>query len=954
MKKKEKPLKKPHIIRRILCVCISAILCGGMIALDVLASSPTVSHTISTFLTGGINVTDKEKKLDSYANAEKTAKAIAEEGIVLLKNENNTLPLEGIDKVNLFGYASANTNYSPSGSSTVDENIIVNMREGFKSVGIEVNDDLYDKYLNYEQDAVAMEVVEPSIDDTNFYTEDLWKSYEDYSDVAIMVLGRSSGEGADLTHGYLSISQNERDLLTELEDRFGTVIVVINSGNAMELGFLEEEGVDAALLVGYTGCNGTEALAEIMTGTVDPSAKTVDTYAYDHTTAPSYYTSGVEGTRQYAGMEADENTGENYYYVDYKEGIYVGYRYYETRYVDNETGEVDEEAYRNVVQYPFGYGLSYTTFEQELLGYTGKLDTDKASDISVQVRVTNTGDMEGKEVVEVYATPPYTVGGIEKSAVNLVGYAKTGMLEPGEAEDVTVTFSTKDLASYDYNDANENGHTGYELETGDYNISLRSDAHTIIDSFVLTAEETHYYDTDTTTDVTITNQFEEAAGDGETEDIVYLSRADWDGTLVLDGREDSTIDTSEKSGMSAYTIHYTMGREASEDVKNSVNAYYEEHYADEDDTDAEMPVTGKDNGLTISDMAGLDYDDPQWEDLLDQLSVSDMKKLIGSGSMGIGSLKSIGLDQTSSNDGTLGIVAAYSYNGGTAEDSCAAYPNESVLAASWNNDLAYEQGAAVAYEADAVHVTTWYAPGANIHRTPYGGRNCDYYSEDGIISGNMAANVISGGQDNGLTVMIKHFALNEQETARNVDGIYSWCNEQAIREIYLPSFEIAVKDGGCKAIMSSFNRIGATWTGAHKGLLTNVLRDEWGYKGVVETDAYVPSMGDNTYYMMMDTGLRAGNDIWLQGFGSDAPSTDINEAYTVQLMRESCHRILYSIADGKHLTDYETNNTWKVVLVVVNLVIFALCAHWIYRMFFRYQVLLKRRAKKAEGGEERA
>lgn len=933
---KPKKVKKDHSkAKKIACGIITGAPCTTMVVGNIVCAQPNMKHTISAYF-GGMNVTDESKKKASYENAADTSLKIAEEGLVLLKNQNNALPLASGTNVNLFGYAAAHTYVSGSGSSGTGNDNAVTLKDALESAGFNVNEDLYNKYSDYKEDDSknAFLVPEPSQDNTDFYSDDLWKSYEDFSDTAVMVMGRKGGEGADLQHGYLSIDDDERALLDQLEQRFDKVIVLVNTGNAMELGFLEEEGVDAAMLINYTGNNGATAVAEALAGTINPSGKTIDTYAYDHKSNPSYYHSGIEGTREYTDMDKDSISGKGHYYVDYKEGIYVGYKYYETRYVDNETGEVDEDAYKDAVQYPFGYGLSYTSFDEEITGHSGDLSGDNGK-VTVKVKVTNTGNTAGKQVVELYATPPYTVGGIEKSAVNLVAYGKTDELQPGESQELELSFTAYDLASYDYNDANSDGHKGYELENGDYVISLRSDAHTTVDSFDLSLDKTKNFDTDPSTGYKVENRFDDIAGNDESENIVYLSRADWEGTSDTgDGRDDSYLDYDAAEGMTSYSIVYTPGRAASKAVLNSTNDYVSEHYADNDDTDAEMPTTGAKNGLKISDMKGLSYDDEKWDKLLDELSVSDMQYLIGSGSMGIGYLDSIGLAQTAANDGTQGITPAYAYNGGTSTDACYSYPNEGAVASSWNTQMAYDEGEAVAQEADACNVTTWYAPGANIHRTPYGGRNCDYYSEDPLISGTMAASIIQGGKDNGLVVMMKHFAVNEQETARNVDGLYTWLTEQSLREEYLKPFEIAVKNSDCRAIMSSFNRIGATWTGNSYNLLTEVLRNEWGYVGMVNSDAYVPGT-DATYYMQMDSGIRAGNDIWLQGFGSDKPSTDKNEAYTVQVMRENCHRILYSIADSSHNAASNSLQTWQIALYALTAAVFAGSAYAIWRTFFR-------------------
>ncbi len=914
---------------------IAVLLVLLVLAADIACSRQSIYNMIDEYMGGGMKIADREEKDASYLASADVGLRISEEGMVLLKNENQALPLTGVTKVNLFGCRSANlyTSGTGSGASSGSASLVDTLQTGFAKVGIEVNPDLYSKYAQYYSankknvKGSDFSFYEPAITDQSFYSEALWAEYLAYSPVAILVLGRTGGEGRDEPHGYLSITDAESALLHELEARFETVIVLINAGNAMEMGFVEDSGVDAAMLINNVGNNGAYAAAKIIAGEVNPSGRTVDTFAYDHSTAPNYYTAGLEATRAYGGIENHPYTGMGYYYIDYTEGIYVGYKYYETRFVDNVTGAVDEAAYRQTVQYPFGYGLSYTTFKQEIVDSSlkdGGAITGKAGDeITVKVKVTNTGSVAGKDVVQFYFTAPYYPGGIEKSHVELAAFGKTKELKPGESDTVTLSFSLFELAAFDYNDANTDGHKGYELEKGAYVFSIRFDAHTVIESFTGSVAETVYFDADPVTGAAITTLFDDVAGGSETEEIVYLSRSDWTGTWTgWDGKPDSTAGTD----WAGFTGTYTVGRDASETVLSSVDSVVWTNYADNDPADAEMPVTGAQNGLTIADLAGKSYDDPLWDKLLDQMTVEEMQTLIGQGGYIVSAVPSVGLGRLSSKDGPTSINAAYSINDGKGSAACFGYPSETMVANTWNTELAYEQGVAISREANAVSVDQWYALAVNIHRSPYGGRNYEYYSEDALISGKMGAAVINGTKENGLVATMKHYAVNEQETCRNMNGLYTWCNEQALREIYLKAFEIAVKEGDCNALMSSFNRIGAKWTGGSKALCTDLLRTEWGFVGFIETDAFFPFAGDSTYYMEFNTGVRAGNDMWLQSGSSYTVSTEKSEAYSVQMMRNAAHNILYVFSN----TDGGTTGTpgWVIALIAVSAVIYALAAAW--------------------------
>ena len=657
---------------------------------------------------------------------------------------------------------------------------------------------------------------------------------------------------------YLELTKDEEDLLALIKAQgFGKVIVLVNSSNAMELGFLEDDSIDAALWIGSLGSTGFNAVGEILSGKVNPSGRLSDTYAYDLTTAPAYWNAG---DFTYSNLK--------HHYVEYAEGIYVGYRFYETRYVDNTTGVCDEAAYAKAVQYPFGYGLSYTTFEQSIADYK---TTDSAIEMTVEVK--NTGAVAGKDVVQVYYTAPYTIGGIEKSHVVLAGFAKTGLLQPGASEKVTVTFAPEDMASYD-----ETGAKAYVLETGTYQIKLMNNAHDVIDQreYEVPATITYSGENARSTDlVAATNEFEDVA-QGQIKQ--YVSRADWEGTLPTTRTDGKTA--------SAETVA----------AKENTPVY--------ENNDSDQPITIADHGLTLEDMTGLDYDDPKWNDLLEQLSVDDMTNMISNGGWSTPEVASVGKPATNDLDGPAGINSLVSSLKGVS------FPSEVIVGSSWNTDLAQRFGTAFGAEAAANHVVGLYAPGMNIHRTPFSGRNFEYYSEDGLLSGKMGAAMVQGVDSQGVYTYIKHFALNDQESNRL--SISVWANEQSIREIYLKPFELSVKEGGTTAVMSSYSRLGNTWAGASKALLTDVLRNEWGFHGMVVTDS---AMG-NTSWMDINLALRAGGDMMLclMGVKLDSSSNTAQQA-----MRRACHNILYTQANSIAIAAAVDNTPyWLILLAIVD------------------------------------
>lgn len=801
------------------------------------------------------NTADPETVVNETQVAREVTEQIEEEGLVLLRNENKALPMTET-KANVFGFASDAIIYGGSGSGAADESKNVNLSTALENVGIEVNEELAEFYKTKNDEAKAKNgvtialsdysVKEPSVED---YENGLLENAKEFSDTAIVVFGRAGGEGADMpmdmgayeggTEGrhYMELTENEEAMFDMVKENFEKVIVLINSSSPMELGFLENEKVDAAMWIGGPGSVGLQGVANALCGEVNPSGRLVDTYAYDATSSPAYMNIG---DFTYTGTE-HENGGmlggvAPYKFMNYQEGIYVGYRYYETAAQD---GYIN---YDETVQYPFGYGLSYTTFEQKM----GALSTEGDA-VSVDVTVTNTGNVPGKEVVQLYYTPPYTKGGIEKSHVVLAAFDKTEELKPGESQTLTLSFQKEDMASYDYKEAK-----AYVLEKGDYVIKLMKNSHDVIDQRTYKVNETVVNrESDL---VEATNQFDDVAGD-----IAYVSRADWAGTMPKEKAKDQV---------------------PSEEVLKAL-----QNTEVETDPDAE-DIVFKKHGLTLKDVKGLEYDDPKWEQLLEQLSIQDMEQLIGMSGWQSVRIGSVGKPEVLDVDGPAGLNGLINGTKGNQ------YTSAVVVGSTWNTKLPEEFGKALGDEAYANKVSGIYGPAMNIHRTPFSGRNFEYYSEDGLLSGKMGAAMVRGCNEKNVYTYIKHFALNDQET--NAIGGANWCNEQAMRELYLKPFELSVKEGKSKAIMTTWSRVGATWAGASKPLLQNVLRDEWGFEGFVITDNAM--MGD---FQNADQGIAAGNDMMLSSTQKEITIDETAEGR--QMMRKACHNILYVVANSNAL-----------------------------------------------------
>ena len=933
-----------HIVR---WQAVLAFVAAITIVVNMICYGPMYSN-----VSGFLNASKADLSEETVAQSKETVKKVGQEGLVLVKN-NGLLPLASETKaLNVFGWDSTNPILGGTGSGASDSSTATGILQSLQDAGYETNKTLTDMYTEYRADRPVISMnaqdwtlPEPTVD---AYTDTIMDEAKSFSDTAVIVIGRSGGENADLPtdmnavikgtyniaeqvasipknftymnssytnngsyddfeegESYLELSRTEEDLVDKVCSEFDKVVVVINANNPMELSWVDEyDQIGAVILAPGTGITGFAALGEVINGTVNPSGKTVDTYVKDLFNTP--YINNI-GDHSYANVKdlndqitaADEAAIGNLSFVNYVEGIYVGYKFYETA--------ADEGflKYEDHIQYPFGYGLSYTTFDKSIKNFK-----DNGDSISFDVEVTNTGDVAGKDVAEIYFTPPYNNGGIEKASVNLIEFGKTDLLEPGATGTISFEIPKEDMASYDSEGIKISG-GGYILEAGEYTISLRSDSHTVV------AEETFKVDDDIDYSankresdfVTATNQFEDyARGDFE-----QLSRKD-------------SFANYEKACAAPTDKQYEMSDEVRAGVEEYVFCSYDgTKYNNDSD---EMPTMGADNGVELYDMVGLDYNDEKWDSLLDQLSFEEMTTLINVGGWQTAAVDSVGKIATSDCDGPAGLNNFITGAVGSA------YPSEVLMAQTWNKQLAYEIGQSMGQEYADANNYGWYGPAMNTHRSAFAGRNFEYYSEDGVLGGHLAANQVNGAAEKGVYAYIKHFALNDQEINR-ISVLLTFSSEQAIREIYLKPFEIAVKDftGTCRAVMSSFNWIGTIPSCANSHLLNNVLRDEWGFVGLVESD-YNGSYG----YMVTDSSIRNGNDLML-GYGRAQSNVLADQSATaVKAMRQASKNILYTVANSGYYADGNpvggmTNMTkiFVTVDVIVALLIIAIEAILIIR-----------------------
>ncbi len=879
----------------VIAMVLAVVVCVNMICFGPMA-------TLIGLATGNGTLSDETNE-----EAAEVAEEIMEDGIVLLKNES-LLPLNETKKLNIFGWESINPAYGGAGSGGINDLYdIVSLNQGLENAGFSINQELVDFYNNYGADNPEMSIQkqswtlpEPPVDT---YSDELIKSAKEYSDVAVVVLSRKAGEGHndipmdvrkaaydnnsdeydDFPEGehYLQLSQTERDMVDMVCSNFDNVIVIYNGANQFELGFADEyPQIKSVVWCPGTGNVGFNALGKVFSGEVNPSGKTPDTFIYDMTTAPWWNNAEKTEYTNLADMAVEGmNAGTAQVYApaftNYVEGIYVGYKYYETA---AQEGAID---YDKTVQYPFGYGLSYTEFEQKM----GELE-EKDGQISVDVEVTNSGDVAGKDVVEVYYKPPYTNGGIEKSSANLIEFAKTDLLQPGESQTVTVTFSIEDMASYDENNAK-----AYVLEKGDYVISINSDSHTVLDQKTYTADKDVVYKGENkraSDDTAATNVFEDAKGD-----VTYLSRADHFANYKEATAEPASAELGEP-----YASEYHLN-----------SNFDKTTYLNDEDV---MPTTGADNGLTLEDMRDADYDDPRWEKLLDQLSVDEMANMIAMAGYQTAAMDSVGKVATLDFDGPAAINNNFTGVGSIG------FPIEVVIASTWNKELAQTWGECMGKISQEMGAEGWYAPGMNTHRTAFGARNYEYFSEDGILSGNMGAKAVEGARKYGVYSYIKHFAMYEG----NAKMVSVWSNEQAIREIYLKPFEISVKQGGANAVMVSWSFLGDKWTGECSNLMNTVLRDEWGFRGMALTDFF---RNNGHGFMNADAALANGVDVMLSTFNGEENNVANPEHPTSVLqMRNACKNVMYTVVsswayDGEHEETGMEN--WKKAGIGIDTVI---------------------------------
>ncbi len=943
-------IKKPFSLKKtIVIAAISLVVAAALIVGNVFAN--IYENLLTVWFGGGaIEATEEEKELCEQIEAE---------GIVLLKNEDGALPLSDTEKkLALLGQDSVDFVYGGAGSGSVDASLAPTMKEAMEASGFTVNQTLWDFYETGAGSSYRKTFPNASGDGDfavnevpqSVYTSDV-KSSLDGDDVGIVVIGRSGGESADLptaplASGYLYLEpdKDELDLLALACEKFEKVVLIVNANTPVELGILEDPAyanVKAALWVGAVGQEGMYAIGDVLNGSVNPSGRLVDTYAYDSLSAPSNYNLG-----DFTIANSSVRNGTKY--IVYQEGIYVGYRYYETRYADAVLGQgnAGDYDYAAEVQFPFGYGLSYSEFSWS--GFSMEENAD--GDFEISLTVTNEGPLAGKEVVQIYMSSPYTQydkeNGIEKAAVELVGFAKTQLLESGDSEEVTVTVERGMMKAYDANGAGT-----YIVDAGTYYFTAAKNAHEAVNSVLLAADESvadrlagegnaelvasyeqktldaESYSVSEETGAEIVNRFDDVDVNYY-EDCTYLSRSDWEGTMPSGAFKGGSWNASDE-----------------------MIADLEFYRADEviDAEGAEMPVN--DSAATsyrVQDLVGAGYGDERWTQIVEQLSWSQMTRLVRLGGYSTIQIDKIGLPMTQDKDGPSGF--SNTLVGGVSTMS---WPTEVVMASTWNVDLMERMGEMLGEQSIAAGVAGWYAPGVNIHRSPYSGRNFEYYSEDGFLSGKIGAAEMRGVRSKGVIAYMKHFALNDQETNRYGGAVFA--NEQSIREIYLKGFEYCVTEGGSIAAMAGMNRIGARWVGAHKGIMTDVLRGEWGFEGMVITDqASVASMS----YQDMISGLWAGTDLWLNTNSSLWSLDEWKDNATVMSnVQRAASNVIYAVTNSNAVVDYSEGGggtvdtssgmpAWKIWLIVLDVVVFAACAAGIVM-----PVVLYVKGRKQGGGQ---
>ena len=957
--------------------------CIAWVLIVLLMVNQIAYGAMKPLLSAFLNASKAEISEATVEGSQEVIQEIGEEGMVLLKNDG-LLPLtDSVKALNVFGWASTNTVFSGTGSAAAGEANVdpVTILKSLANAGYETNADLTALYTAYRADRPAISMnnqdwtlPEPTADQ---YSDELINAAKSFSDTALIVIGRSGGENADLPtdmnaviHGtydiaanadfvmadafnqygyfkghytnngdyddfepeehYLELSRTEEDLVALVTANFEKVVLVVNANNPMELGWINDyPQIKAVILAPGTGASGMAALGEILNGSVNPSGKTVDTYVYDLTKAPTWNNSGNSGVHIYSNYEdvgkqvrrADISYLGTVSFVDYVEGIYQGYKFYET------AAEEGLLSYDEYVQFPFGYGLSYTSFRQEITSFN-----QGEEEVTVEVKVTNSGSAAGKDVVELYCTPPYTNGGIEKASVNLVDFEKTSLLEPGESETVTFHVKTEDLASYDSNGIKVAG-GGYILEAGEYSLSVRSDSHTVLDAKTFTISSDVLYPDGRASDKAVAvNRFGYAESKGE-----VLSRKDGFANYAA-----ATAAPDES--------RFEIPKDEVKLLRATSVAKYDPK--DFDNADDIMPATGADNGLKLADLTGKDYDDPDWDKLLDELTVNDMVTLVNNGGWNTAEIESIEKVRTSDCDGPSGLSNYLTGAMGTQ------FPTEVLMAQTWSKEIAYKIGVAMAREfADAGNYG-WYGPAMNLHRFAFAGRNFEYYSEDPVLSGKFASVEVNAAAELGVYPYIKHFAANDQETNRCA-FLMTYLPEQALRENVLKPFELVVKnfdfEKNALAVMSSYNWLGTVPVVSNRDLLTTVLREEWGFKGMVISDF------DGGYgYMLSDAAVRAGNDLMLATTQPIAGALDTSSATLVKALRQASKNILYVVANSGYYRNFEAEeaaeaaartessgevNNMDRLFGTVNTAVIAVCAALLLLVWLRWFLKKKKAAQ---------
>lgn len=910
--------------------------------------------------------TETQSKSEANALAADVTRRVAAEGDILLRNENNALPLKNGARVSIFGKNSVNLVYGGSGSGGGDTTFAKKtIFDAMDEAGFVYNPGLKSFYEDDARSGAPRPANSSDLDtgstqamidtgETNIerYGNDVTSTYSSYNDAAIVVFSRIGGEGSDLpmtsvtetdivagTRHYLSLDSDERDLLAHVNEYFDKVIVVLNTLNVVEAGFLDEYGVDACIWVGGPGLTGIMALGDILNGTVTPSGRTTDTWAADFTKDPTFYNFSARGVSNgdvYYNTATQKNTSEHF--VNYEESVYMGYRYYETRAEQERAENGDDAWYEENVIFPFGYGMSYTTFEWEISDSSTIQDVAISPDgkYEVTVKVINTGAYKGKDVVQIYAKLPYEDGGVEKPYEVLVGFAKTpelypaadkavyaedaanGQDKPNECE-VTVSVDPYYFASYDY--TGKSGVTGYVIESGDYSLLVNSDAHTVKAEIPFKVATDIVYGSDPITKYPVENRFTDCADsafDSDTPLEFLMSRSDL--SILPDAPKDGDRNaTPELLAQIADRSHNNPVAENSTMPRQGAAATSIANVLRQD------PETG---------LYYAEYNDPLWEDILNALSVNDLAELFNNGAFQTVTLPRINKPKTLESDGPVGWCNFIAMTDNTWKGNNV-YTSQAVMSATWNVDLIREMGECVGEEAlwgakqsaeeDGLPYSGWYSPGVNLHRSPFGGRNFEYFSEDPFLTGMIASAEVQGCQSKGVNCYVKHFAVNEQETHRN--GGCSWVTEQAMRELYLRPFEMTVKIGKTKAIMSSFNRIGTRWTGGDYRLLTEILRNEWGFRGTVISD-----YNENSAYMDAKQMIYAGGDLNLCSNKSRMWSDyDSSSAADVTMLRNAAKNVLYTTMNSNMVNSFNYRYAmayWKIILIVVDVVMVAGLALW--------------------------